>query len=76
MQHFYYFTNLDLNVYLITTPFVCESAYIYSELQRLRAQKIKCAEKLEISRFEGDERIQDMIKIVFVCPILLIRYKN
>ncbi len=76
MQHFYYFTNLDLSVYLITAPFVCESAYIYSKLRRLRAQKIKCAEKLEISRFEGDERIQDMIKIVFVCPILLIRYKN
>lgn len=76
MRHFHYFTNSDLSVYLIAAPFVCESAYIYSELHRLRAQKIKCVEKLEISRLEGDERIQDMIKIVFVCPILLIRYKN
>lgn len=55
MQHFHYFTNLDLSVYLITTPFVRESAYIYSELHRLRAQKIKCAGEPEISRLEGDE---------------------
>lgn len=67
MQQFHYFTNLDLSVYLIAAPFVRESAYIYSELHRLRAQKIKCAGELEISRLEGDERIQVMIKIVFVC---------
>lgn len=57
MQQFHYFTNLDLSVYLITTTFVRESAYIYSELHRLRAQKIKCAGVPEISRLEGDERI-------------------
>lgn len=57
MQQFHYFTNLDLSVYLIAAPFVRESAYIYSELHRLRAQKIKCAGVPEISRLEGGERI-------------------